>query len=145
MPVSKVILLAALILVVAAPSAHAATSMDSIFQDDGLLLNSDAQATADGLDQMRSLGATTIHALVPWAQVAPGREDLAKPAGFAADDPAAYPDENWVKFDRLVREATARGLWVFLTPTSPGPAWAGKCRSGSERAARRARSEWRST
>jgi hypothetical protein len=125
--------LAALMLVAAAPSAHAATSMDSIFQDDGLLLESGPQSTADGLDEIRGLGATTIHVVVPWAQVAPGREDLARPAGFAADDPAAYPDQGWEKFDRLVREASARGLKVFFTPSSPGPAWAGNCRSSAER------------
>jgi hypothetical protein len=105
-----------------------------VFQDDGVLLNSDPGSTSDGLDQMRSLGATTIHALVPWAQIAPGREDLSKPPGFDASNPDAYPDGNWVKFDRLVREATARGLKVFLTPTSPGPAWAGSCRTAVDRA-----------
>ena len=118
---------------VAVPSANAATSMDSIFQDDGLLLSGNPDDTTSGLNQMQGLGANIIHALVPWAQIAPGREDVSRPAGFAADDPAAYPEENWVRFDRLVREASARGLKVFLTPTSPGPAWAGKCTSSTDR------------
>jgi hypothetical protein len=109
--------------------------MDSIFQDDGLLLSGNPSDTTGGLDQMKLLGATTIHALVPWAQVAPGREDVTRPAGFDATDPAAYPADNWVRFDRLVREASARGLRVLLTPTSPGPAWAGKCTSSSDRKA----------
>ena len=107
--------------------------MDSIFQDDGVLLDPDPQSTTDGLDQMRALGATTVHALVPWAQIAPGREELEKPRGFDATDPAAYPEGNWIRFDRLLREATARGMRVFLTPTSPGPAWAGNCRTSVER------------
>lgn len=121
------------LMLIAAPAAHAATSMDSIFQDDGLLLGGDAQATAEGLDEMKGLGATTIHALVPWAQIAPGRTDLAKPAGFDASDPAAYPAANWTRFDRLVRYANDRGLKLFLTPTSPGPAWAGACRTPADR------------
>src|SRR5215207_2147435 len=97
MPKTLVALLALLLLTVCAPSAQAATSMDSVFQDDGLLLSGNPDDTTGGLDRMKALGATTIHALVPWAQVAPGREDVTRPAGFAADDPAAYPEENWVR------------------------------------------------
>ena len=84
--------------------------MESIFQDDGLLLSGNPADTAEGLDRMQSLGATTIHALVPWAQIAPGREDVTRPAGFDATDPEAYPAGVWTRWDRLVREANARKL-----------------------------------
>src|SRR4051812_30483482 len=115
---------------VSAASASAATSMESIFQDDSVLLNSGAGSTTDGLTEMGNLGVTTIHSLVVWAQVAPDRQLTTKPKGSPDyTDPADYPPENWAKYDRLVREATARGFSVILTVTTPGPAWAGDCKT----------------
>jgi hypothetical protein len=129
----RVLLICALFFVLAAPSAHGATSMESIFQDDGVLLNSGSQSTSDGLDEMGNLGVTTIHSLVVWAQVAPDRQATKRPKGFVGTEPADYPDANWEKYDRLVREATLRGFSLMLTPTTPGPAWAGDCDTPSER------------
>jgi hypothetical protein len=118
---------------VSAASASAATSMESIFQDDSVLLNSGAESTSAGLDEMGNLGVTTIHSLVVWAQVAPDRQSTKRPKGFVGTDPADYADANWEKYDRLVREATARGFSIILTVTTPGPAWAGDCTTTTQR------------
>src|SRR5690349_14521185 len=108
-------LVVALLAAFAAP-ASAATSMESIFQDDGVLLNSGPDSTNAGLDEMGALGATTIHSLVPWAQVAPDRQSTKRPKGFVGTDPADYPAANWEKFDRMVRAASARGFSIIITP-----------------------------
>ncbi len=124
-------LLAALAL---APAAGAASSLDSIFQDDAVLVNNEASQPGlarTSLDELRGLGVTTIHSLVVWAQVAPDRFKDKPPAGFDATNPASYPSDNWKKYDRLVREATARGFSLLLTPTLPAPNWAGACAGNS--------------
>ncbi|MGI8595022.1 MAG: hypothetical protein ACR2ML_11770, partial [Solirubrobacteraceae bacterium] len=128
-----VILLAALASLAAAPTAQAARSMESIFQDDAVLLNSGPDATRDGLDEMRGLGADTVHSLFVWAQIAPEREKTKRPQGFDPKDPSAYPAENWRKYDTLVREAAARGVELLVTPTNPAPAWAGDCKTAARR------------
>ena len=56
------------LLAFAAPTARANSSLDSIFQDDAVLLNGHP---GPSLDLMRGLGVTTIHSLVFWNKVAP--------------------------------------------------------------------------
>jgi hypothetical protein len=131
---TTLILGALVALLAVVPAASAATSLDSIFQDDAILLNSGSEATQTGLDEMRGLGVTTVHSLVVWAQVAPERQSLKRPSGFDPKDPEDYPLENWRKYDNLVRQATARGMSVILTPTTPTPAWAGDCTTSDRRA-----------
>src|SRR4051794_29236085 len=122
-----------LLFALVAPSAGAATSMESIFQDDSVLLNTGPDSTTSGLDELGRLGVTTVHSLVVWAQVAPDRQAVKRPKGFVGTDPADYPDANWEKYDRMVRGAAARGLSIILTPTTPGPAWAGSCTTPTQR------------
>jgi hypothetical protein len=129
----RLLAITALVCALTATSASAATSMESIFQDDSVLLNTGADSTTSGLDEMNRLGVTTIHSLVVWAQVAPDRQSTKRPKGFVGTDPVDYPVANWEKYDRLVREADARGLSLILTPTTPGPAWAGDCDTVTER------------
>jgi hypothetical protein len=112
----------------AAAPAQASKTQESIFQDDRLLIFSgDAQRQA-ALDQMKALGATTIHSLVFWNSIAPDPNSLTKPAGFDGSDPSAYPAGAWDQYDALVREATARSLKVLFSPVE-SPAWAGGCGS----------------
>ena len=110
-----------------APAAGASSSLESIFQDDQALVNSSPDFARQSLDELRGLGVQSIHSLVVWAQVAPDRGSATRPAGFDATDPAAYDRAKWAKWDTLVREATARGLGLILTPTLPVPVWAGDC------------------
>ncbi len=127
------ILLTALASLAAAPTAHAASSMESILQDDAVLLNSGPDTTRGSLDEMRGLGVDTVHSLFVWAQIAPERQETERPQGFDAKDPSAYPAENWLKYDTLVREADARGIDLLVTPTNPAPAWAGDCTTSDQR------------
>ena len=110
----------------AAAPAHASKTQESIFQDDrALIFSGDAKRQAI-LDEIKALGATTVHSLVFWNSIAPDPNSKTKPAGFDGSDPNAYPAGAWDQYDALVKEATARGLQVLLSPVE-SPAWAGGC------------------
>src|SRR5829696_10486036 len=121
-------LLAALaaVAMTAAP-AHANSTQESIFQDDATLVTDDAGKRERALDELQALGVDTVRALVLWNRIAPDATSSEKPA-FDAADPAAYPADNWTRYDALVQGAQARGMQVLLTPTGPGPGWASECR-----------------
>jgi hypothetical protein len=128
----KLLLLALALCALAAAPAHASRTQESIFQDDrALIFMGDAQRQA-ALDQMKALGATTIHSLVFWNSIAPAASSTTKPAGFDGSDPNAYPAGAFDQYDALVREAAARGLGLILTPVE-APVWAGRCGSLSIR------------
>ena len=121
--ITAVIAMLGLLAVFGAAGAGAARNQDSTFQDDNLLLfNSDA-GTARTLDTLKGLGVDRVRASVFWRNLAPANESVTKPP-FDAADPAAYPAASWVPYDRLVREAQARGIAVYFNPTSPAPNWA---------------------
>jgi hypothetical protein len=123
-------LLAALLL--AAPAA-ANQAQESIFQDDGVLQQSGADAQASGLKQIKDLGADTVHVLVGWRQLAPSPTSRKKPADFDASDPSAYPAGAFDGLDSLVRQARADGLDLIFTPTSTIPDWASRCSTSQAR------------
>ena len=121
-------MLSALLLVgaFAAAPAHASKTQESIFQDDRALIFSGDATRQATLDQIKALGATTVHSLVFWNSIAPDPNSKTKPAGFNAADPNAYPPGAFDQYDALVREASARGLSLVLSPVE-APAWAGAC------------------
>lgn len=119
---------AAALAVVALPAATASASRTqlSVFQDDDQLVLSGSSARERGLDDIQLLGADTVHSVVFWNKVAPAPLSRRRPS-FDGSDPAAYPPELWDAYDDLVRGATARGLDLILSPSSPMPAWASGC------------------
>src|SRR6185369_2084518 len=117
MPTMRKTLGAALLaaLVLAAPAAANQTE-ESIFQDDGVLQQSGADAQTSALKQIKDLGADTVHVLVGWRRIAPSPDSRTKPPGFDASDPASYPAGAFDSLDSLVRQARADGLDVIFTP-----------------------------
>src|SRR3954447_5892093 len=117
---------------VAAAPAHAAKSQESIFQDDtSLIFSGDAKRQAT-LDEIKALGATTVHSLLFWSRIAPSSDASKKPAGFDATNPDAYPPGAWFQYEQLVAEAQARGLKVIFSPVQ-APHWADTCNSRANR------------
>lgn len=118
-------LLPALALCAIAPAnAMAATDMESTFQDDPLIVNTnDDNVRNAALDKIAAMGVDRIRVSVFWKNVAPNATSETRPA-FDATNPAAYPIEGWARYDKIVRGAQARGLKVNLNPTSPAPRWA---------------------
>jgi hypothetical protein len=108
--------------------ARAATSQQSLVEDELQMLQSGPTARGAALDDAVALGADGIRALVLWRDIAPDPAALKRPKGFHAADPKSYPAANWDALDNLVRLAAARGLAVLLSPSTPIPAWASRCK-----------------
>lgn len=124
-PRSLVALLAsALLLLAAAPAAHASRTQEATFQDDDLLVYADPAAVARTLDELDALGVDRLRITLVWRAIAPGNEQDAKPAGFDATDPGDYPPGAWNRWDTVLRLARARGMDVTFNVTVPAPDWA---------------------
>src|SRR4051794_16818211 len=121
------LLACALCLGLAAP-ASASRDQESIFEDEHQLLELGSSAADRSLDDIDALGADTVRSLVLWSRLAPG--GARRPTGFRAADPRAYPAALWDPYDGLVRGTAARGLGVILSPSTPMPAWASRCKRG---------------
>ncbi|MDP9385861.1 MAG: hypothetical protein M3P50_11635, partial [Actinomycetota bacterium] len=105
------------------PGAHAGAGMETIMQDDALLLHRSPAEVGATLDTMAGLGVDRIRATAVWSEIAPAADARARPA-FDARDPAAYPARAWDRLDTLVRLATARGLAMDLDVGFWAPLWA---------------------
>ena len=105
-------------------TAHASIQQESTFQDDDLLVFGNAETQTATLDDLKAMGVDRIRVSLFWNSVAPDPKSKTKPGGFDASDPAAYPADNWAKYDRLIQGAAARGIGVNLDPTGPAPRWA---------------------
>ena len=119
------LLCGALFLCLAAPAA-ASRTQESIFEDEHQLLELGPGVANRSLDDIQTLGADSVRSLVLWSRLAP--RGGKRPAGFKAADPRAYPPSAWDPYDDLVRGAGVRGLGLILSPSTPGPAWASRCR-----------------
>jgi hypothetical protein len=73
---------------------------------------------------LRSLGVQRVRLTVKWSTLAPSPLASSRPAGFDAADPAAYPPDAWLPYDRVLRLAAANRIKVDLNLTAPGPVWA---------------------
>ena len=112
-------------LVASAPPARADSSLKSMIMDDDLLVYNTDDVRAFSLDLMKRLGVQGLRVTVSWRFLA---DDLARqPArlrGNRAADPRSYRNALWIRYDNLLRDAAARGMFVLLNPTGPGPRWA---------------------
>lgn len=115
----------AVILVIALGSSSSAREhgpVESIFQDDQLLLYSPPATVAGTLATLQSLGVDRVRVTVLWQGIAPA----VKPKGFDASDPGSYPATAWAPLDRVVALARAHGIAIDFNVTAPGPLWAMK-------------------
>jgi hypothetical protein len=111
----------------AAPAGAGATPrgpLQSMFQDDQLLIDSPTATVTSTLDQLRALGVDRLRLTVLWSSIAPDPLANHPPAGFDPSQPAAYPPVAWARYDRVVVLARARGIGVDFDLTAPGPRWA---------------------
>ena len=126
------LLLAIVVVVVIVASSGGSSSssksrsgpIESIFQDDQLLLYGSTPTVASTLDELKALGVDTVRATVLWRLSAPYPNATTPPSGFNASDPAAYSIGAFGGYDRLVELARARGITVDFNVTAAGPLWA---------------------
>jgi hypothetical protein len=102
-------------LAAAAPAA-ASRDQESIFEDEHQLLESGPGVAAAALDDIDALGADSVRSLVLWGRVAPARKGQ------------PYSPAAWDPYDDLVRGTRARGLGLILSPSTPSPLWASRCK-----------------
>lgn len=124
------VLLGAVLWAASVQTAAARSTMESIVQDDSSLLSGNPGTRTATLDELRSLGVDTVRVLVYWKSLAPAARSRHRPH-VALSDPESYG--SWSALDGLVRDAAAHRIGVILTPTGPGPAWAGRCRGSIHR------------
>jgi cellulase (glycosyl hydrolase family 5) len=118
------LLVAAFVLAAIPSTALASSTQESMFQDDIMLVyGTDAQVNST-LDSLAAFGVDRLRVSVFWNLVAPANDIAAKPA-FDATDPAAYPQNLWAPYDRIVQAAAAHGIALNFNLTSqPVPRWA---------------------
>lgn len=116
----------ALVPALAPAAARASAAQESLFQEDDLLLRTDASGREATLDQLQALGVDTIHTLVGWSALAPDPTSKTRPH-FDAFDPDDYPADGFGAYDGLLRSAQRRGMQVIFTVSGFAPAWASNC------------------
>ena len=109
---------------VAPAAAPAARNQLSLLEDEAQLLQLGPDARNRALDDGVALGADGFRSQVSWRAIAPRPTAKRRPKRFRGANPKAYPAANWDALDDFVRGASARGLTVLLSPSTPIPRWA---------------------
>ncbi|MDQ4040462.1 MAG: hypothetical protein M3141_01775 [Actinomycetota bacterium] len=130
MPPALAVALAATLL--AAAPAGASTTQEAMFQDDAELVYPARAQVARTLDTLQALGVDRVRVSVYWRLVAPNPESERRPdfSGGGQADPAAYPRQNWKRYDDLVRLAHDRGIQINFNIGGPAPDWASGGKGG---------------
>lgn len=113
-------------LMACATTADARPDQRMIFEASRELRSDDAGLRARTLDEITGFGVDWLRVILYWNDVAPQRDSALVPPGDQTD-PAYY---DWTRYDRIVREADARGLRLLLTISGPVPRWATRDRRG---------------
>jgi hypothetical protein len=108
----------------ASGSASGGHALESIFQDDQLLLDAPTASIINTLGTLKALGVDRLRVTVLWRTIAPAAASSTEPSGFVGSNPSAYPVSGFAVYDRLVLLAHARGIGVDFNVTAAGPLWA---------------------
>jgi hypothetical protein len=108
--------------------------VETVMQDDALMLHGSEQRVRQTAQDMRSLGVDRVRLTASWFVIAPGRDQRARPQ-FDATDPNAYPDGIWIHLDRAVKAVVRTGMKPMLDVAFFAPRWAVKrgARNGDHR------------
>jgi hypothetical protein len=112
-------------------------TMETVIQDDALLLHRPASAVRRTAQRMASLGADRVRLTASWSALAPATGSRRKPR-FDAADSRAYPDEPFGRLDRAVKEVRRAGMDVMIDLAFFTPRWAARSASRADR-----RHSWR--
>src|ERR1700761_9094779 len=74
------------------PARARRAPLQSMFQDDELLVDSSTATVTRTLNQLRALGVQRLRVTVLWSSIAPNPLDDHAPAGFDPAQPGDYPD-----------------------------------------------------
>ena len=121
LPSLVALLVAAAALLCPAP-ARADRTADVSIMDDQLLLNATQAKVDREMRLFRHLGADRVRVSAYWNQIAPGAQQMTKPAFNSSD--ALSPSYNFSALDRVIAGAVTHGLKVMVSITTPAPFWA---------------------
>jgi hypothetical protein len=103
-----------------AAAAHARSTQRTLFEAPRELRSDDAALRARTLDEIQGFGVSWLRIVLYWNDVAPRPDTPALPR-FDERDPGRY---DWTRYDRMIREADARGMRLLVTISGPVPRWA---------------------
>ena len=139
-PATIVALLAIAVAALLAPAAPAATKakaptvkpappsssrgLETILQDDGLLLYRPQAEVEAAVARMRELGIDRVRITASWSSLTRAPEEQSKPVGFDARDPGAYEQARWKGLDSAIRAIRGAGLKALVDIGFWAPHWA---------------------
>jgi hypothetical protein len=102
---------------------RAAPGLETIVQDDGLMLYRPAEEVKAAVARMKALGIDRVRITASWSSLTRGA-DLEQKPDFDARDPAAYEQSRWKALDTAIRAITAGGLKALVDIGFWAPPWA---------------------
>ncbi len=98
--------------------------LETIVQDDGLLLYRPAAEVQAAVLKMKELGIDRVRITASWSSLTRLPESDIKPAGFDDADPAAYEQARWAGLDAAIRAIRGAGLKALVDIGFWAPHWA---------------------
>jgi hypothetical protein len=98
--------------------------LETIVQDDGLLLYRPAAEVRAAVARMKQLGIDRVRITASWSSLTREPEAGTKPAGFDGSDPAAYEQARWQALDTAIRAIRDGGLKALVDIGFWAPRWA---------------------
>ena len=114
------------------PAGQRQHHVETVIQDDALLLHRPASEVRRTAQRMAALGADRVRLTAGWSALAPGT-DLRRKPRFDATDPREYPREPMMRLDRAVKEVRKAGMEVMIDVAFFAPRWAVKSGSPGDR------------
>ena len=105
----------------APPTAPAA--LETIVQDDGVLLYSPPEQLRSAAQRLKLLGVDRVRITANWSVLTRDPGAATKPA-FDARDPAAYEQSRWSNLDGAVRAVREAGMTAMIDVGFWAPRWA---------------------
>jgi hypothetical protein len=100
-----------------------APGLETIVQDDGLMLYRPAAEVEAAVARMKTLGVDRVRITASWSSLTRGA-DLEDKPDFDARDPAAYEQSRWRTLDTAIRAIAAGGLKATIDIGFWAPPWA---------------------
>src|SRR3954468_17538233 len=99
--------------------------LETVLQDDALLLARPPAQVRETARTIAQLGADRVRLTASWSAIAPDPHARRRPgAPFLATDPSTYPAGSWDRLDTAVRAARDAGLRVMIDIGFWAPRWA---------------------
>ena len=105
-------------------TATSARGLETIVQDDGLLLYRPAAEVQAAVMRMKELGIDRVRITASWSSLTRLPESDIKPPGFNAADPGAYEQLRWQGLDTAIRAIRGAGLKALIDIGFWAPHWA---------------------